>query len=165
LEARILVPSFPHLLPEKLVVSIRSFEESIAAKLESQCTYTKDKLMSPCILAFNSSSRLRFKPTTNFTGFASFVFVFFVVAVAVGRCGRNGAAVSVMFEAKELLGFLLRRRRRAPEEDDPALDESSDSSSLRRRSSMMASFDVPFERSAGIVVVVGEASFAGIVIG
>ena len=29
----------------------------------------------------------------------------------------------------------------------------------------MASFDIPFERSAGIVVVVGEASFAGIVMG
>jgi hypothetical protein len=43
------------------------------------------------------------------------------------------------------------------------LEESSDSSNLRRRSSIMASFNIPFERS-GIVVVVGEASLVGIVI-
>jgi hypothetical protein len=117
------------------------------------------------ILAFNSRSRLRFKPTTNFTGFISFGFVFFVVVAAVvERSGRAGAAVAAKFGARELLGFLLCRRRRPPEEDEHALEESSDSSKLLRISSMMASFDMPFQRSAGSVAVVGEESFAGIVI-
>jgi len=134
-------------------------------ELGGQFTYTKDKLISPSILAFNSSSRLRFKPTTNFTGFVSFVFALLAaVAVVADRRGRNGAGASGKFGAKELLGFLLRRRRR-PLEGDPALDENSDSSSLRRRSSMIASFDMSFERSEGIVVVVEDSSFAGIVIG
>jgi hypothetical protein len=73
--------------------------------------------------------------------------------------------VAAKFGARELLGFLLRRRRRPPEEDEHALEESSDSSNLLRRSSMMASFDMPFERSAGSVAVVGDTSFGGIVIG
>jgi hypothetical protein len=152
-------------LPEELAISVRSSRQIFEGKPEMmQGTYTKDKVISPSIFACNSSSRLRFKPTTNSIGFASFVFVFFVViAAVVERRGRTGTAAK--FGVKELLGFLLRRRGRPPEEEDPALEESLYSSSRRRRSSMMASFDIPFERSAGIVVVVGEASFAGIVMG
>jgi hypothetical protein len=96
---------------------------------------------------------------------ASLVFVFLVVAaVVVESRGRTGAAVAAKLGVKPFLGFLLRRRRRPPDEDEPEFEESSDSSNLLRRSSIMASFDIPFERS-GIVVAVGDASFVGIVIG
>lgn len=87
-----------------------------------------------------------------------------VVGVAVERRGRTGAAVAARLGASGLLFFLLRRRRRLLEEEEPAFEDNSDSSNRRRRSSMIASFDTPFESRSGMVVAVGEAFFADIVI-
>jgi hypothetical protein len=71
---------------------------------------------------------LRFKPTTNFTGFSSLVFGFlFDVGVEVERSGSTGAAGVAKLGAGPLFGFLIRGRQRPPEEE-PAFEESSDSS-------------------------------------
>lgn len=89
-------------------------------------TYSKVKLISPCNLAFNSTSTSRFNPICNLTGLIS------------SNLGSGGAAVlanALLF----LFLFLFRRRRLKDDALEPASDAMSEASASWRRSSAMIS--------------------------
>jgi len=138
----------PSLLDTYCLVSFELATFQTSSKREDSHAYTKLKLISPCILAFNSNSRSKFKPICNLTGLVS------------DDRGRAGAFVEARPGPSALFGFLFRRRRRRIEDEEPALEDMSDSSSWRRRSSIMASFDMSLGKSG---IVFGEvASLVGI---